>query len=405
MVARIVNGKSIRGVLVYNERKVERAEARLLMAVGFGRDAGDLSFKNKLERFQKLTGQNQRTQTNTLHISLNFSRQDVLDDELLCRLASDYMQAIGFGQQPYLVYRHYDAAHPHIHVATVNIAISGERIETHNIGKNQSEKARKEIEDRYHLIRAEDQQKETDYMLRPAILEKKVYGKQETRAAITAIVREVTGTYRFTSLPELNAVLRQFNVMAYDGQEGSLMRENGGLTYHLLDDQGQKVGVPIKASSIYGSPTLKNLEKKYGRNLEERKPYGLRLKHLLDRAIKLSGDRETLERSLRAQGIRILLRENAQGGLQGVTFVDNATRSVFNGSSLGKEYGVKSFMERIEGMVNDNENLATISIDSRKEDRDKDAVFIFIKGQPGADKDKESRQVKSIKRRGMQPDK
>ncbi len=404
MVARIVSGKSIRGVLVYNERKVERAEASLLMAVGFGRDAGDLSFKSKLDRFQKLTGQNQRTQTNTLHISLNFSRQDVLDDELLCRLASDYMQAIGFGQQPYLVYRHYDAAHPHIHVATVNIAISGERIETHNIGKNQSEKARREIEDRYHLIRAEDQQKETDYMLRPAILEKKVYGKQETRAAITAIVREVTGTYRFTSLPELNAVLRQFNVIACDGQEGSLMRENGGLTFHLLDDQGQKVGVPIKASSIYGSPTLKNLEKKYGRNLEERKPYGLRLKHLLDRAIKQSGDRETLERNLREQGIRILLRENAQGGLQGVTFVDNATRSVFNGSSLGKEYGVKSFMERIEGMVNDNGNLATISIDSRKEDRDK-AVFIFIKGQPGADKDKESRQVKSIKRKGMQPDK
>ncbi|WP_222165876.1 relaxase/mobilization nuclease domain-containing protein [Edaphocola aurantiacus] len=391
-------------MLVYNERKVERAEASLLMAVGFGRDAGDLSFKSKLDRFQKLTGQNQRTQTNTLHISLNFSRQDVLDDELLCRLASDYMQAIGFGQQPYLVYRHYDAAHPHIHVATVNIAISGERIETHNIGKNQSEKARREIEDRYHLIRAEDQQKETDYMLRPAILEKKVYGKQETRAAITAIVREVTGTYRFTSLPELNAVLRQFNVIACDGQEGSLMRENGGLTFHLLDDQGQKVGVPIKASSIYGSPTLKNLEKKYGRNLEERKPYGLRLKHLLDRAIKQSGDRETLERNLREQGIRILLRENAQGGLQGVTFVDNATRSVFNGSSLGKEYGVKSFMERIEGMVNDNGNLATISIDSRKEDRDK-AVFIFIKGQPGADKDKESRQVKSIKRKGMQPDK
>ena len=89
MVARIVSGKSIRGILSYNENKVKSAEAALLLAAGFQRDPGGLSFKNKLERFELLTRQNERTKTNALHITLNFSREDRLDEELLKRIAFD----------------------------------------------------------------------------------------------------------------------------------------------------------------------------------------------------------------------------------------------------------------------------------------------------------------------------
>ena len=229
MVAKIVCGKSIRGILNYNENKLEAAEASLLMAAGFPREPDQLSFKNKLERFEILTRQNKDTRTNTLHIMLNFSRQDQLDDDLLKGIALDYMNLIGFGDQPFLVYQHFDAAHPHLHIATVNIADGGQRIETHNIGKNQSEKARKEIEIQYGLIKAEDQVKETAYMLQPVNLDKVIYGKAPAKAAISAIVREVVDTYKFTSLPEFNAALKQFNIRAYRGAEGTRMYEKGGL--------------------------------------------------------------------------------------------------------------------------------------------------------------------------------
>lgn len=233
------------------------------------------------------------------------------------------------------------------YIATVNIADGGQRLETHNIGKNQSEKARKEIEVSYGLIKAEDQVKETAFMMQPVNLEKVIYGKAETKAAISSIVREVTGTYKFTSLPELNAALRQFNVLAYPGAPGTRMNEKGGLVYCLLDEKGEAAGIPIKASSIYSSPTLKNLEKKYPQNKEARKPYGQRLKHLLDKDIHSSKSREEFEANLRTQGIRILLRENEQGQVYGLTFIDNATRSVFNGSDLGKAYSAKAFLERL----------------------------------------------------------
>ncbi len=347
MVARIITGKSIRGVLSYNENKIANAEAELILAAGFIYEPERLSFKSKLEWFEKLTRQNDMTKTNAVHISLNFSKDDVLDDTLLRGIAFDYMKRIGFGGQPFLVYRHFDAPHPHIHIATVNIADGGERIETHNIGRNQSEKARKEIEIEYGLIKAEDQNKEMAYMLRPVSLEKIEYGKTATKAAISAIVREVTGSYKFTSLPELNAVLRQFNVLADRGAPGTGMYENKGLVYSLLNEQGKKIGVPIKASSIYSSPTIKNLEKKFAPNETARKPYGQRLKHLLDKAISTARNNNELKAQLQLQGIRILLHENVQGNIYGVTFIDNATRVVFNGSDLGKAYSAKAFMERL----------------------------------------------------------
>jgi hypothetical protein len=347
MVAKIVNSKSIRGILNYNENKIANAEAELLLAAGFPRDNEQLSFKNKLERFTLLTQQNQNTKTNAMHIMLNFSNRDTLDNELLKSIAMNYMDKIGFGHQPFLVYRHYDAAHPHIHIATVNIQDGGNRIETHNIGRNQSEKARKEIEEWYGLIKAEDQPKDINYTPQPVVLNKAIYGKSETKAAISSIVRDVTGSYKFTSLPELNAILGQFNIRAYRGSEDSTMYKKGGLVYQILDNNRQPIGIPIKASSIFSSPTIKNLEKKYPVNATSRKPFAQRLRYLLDKAIANSSDLEQLKVELQKQGIRILFRENDAGQVYGVTFIDNATRAVFNGSDLGKNYSAKLFLERL----------------------------------------------------------
>lgn len=345
MVARVESGKSIRGILLYNEKKIENAEAKLLMAAGFPRDSEHLSFKNKLDRFQMLTDQNERTKTNSLHITLNFSRKDTVDDDLLRLIAADYMDKIGFGNQPYLVYRHFDAAHPHIHIATVNIAEGGTRIETHNIGKHQSNKARKELEEKYNLIKAEEQKRESVYRLKPIDLEKVIYGRSETKSAISKTVREVAESYKFTSFEEFNAALSQFNVLAYRGDPGSHMYENSGLTYHLTDENGEKVGVPIKASSIYSSPTLKNIERKYQPNKKERKPYGQRLKHQLEKAIRQSSDIEALRSCLEEQDISVLLYSN-KDTIYGATFIDNATRTVYKGSSLGKEFSASAFLKR-----------------------------------------------------------
>lgn len=332
MVTKIITGKTIGGVIRYNEQKVKNRQAKLVQMGGFA--AKNLTVAAKIQSFENLQKLNKRTKTNAVHISLNFSPKDQVDEFTLQKIAADYLIGIGFGEQPYLLYQHFDAAHPHVHVVTTNISSSGKRIETHNLGKVLSEQTRKEIEKRYHLVKAEEQKKQKVNLLKP--LEKASYGARETKAAISNIVSEVIRTYRFTSLPELNAVLGQFNVGAYRGEADSEMFKNMGLVYSVLDSEGKRTGVPIKASSIYSKPTLANLELQFVRNKESRKPYRNDVREAVLDAMGSSKSTEDLTARLRSKGIRPVFRINAEGRLYGVTYVDNVSRSVFNGSALGK---------------------------------------------------------------------
>ncbi len=122
--------------------------------------ANGLTFYHKLERFEYQNSLNQRAKTNTLHISLNFDAEDKLSKEKLIEIASGYIERIGFSEQPYLVYQHQDAGHAHLHIVTTSIQRDGKRINTFNIGKNESERARKSLELKYNLVRAESKKSE-----------------------------------------------------------------------------------------------------------------------------------------------------------------------------------------------------------------------------------------------------
>ena len=60
--------------------------------------------------------------------------------------------------------------------------------------------------------------------------------------------------------------LQQYNVLADRGSEGSRVHKNHGLFYRILDEKGNTIGVPIKASSFHNKPTLKYLEERFAAN-------------------------------------------------------------------------------------------------------------------------------------------
>lgn len=152
------------------------------------------------------------------------------------------------------MYQHLDSGHPHVHIITTNIQADGKRIELHNLGRNQSEKARKEIEQSFGLVKAEDSKRRQVFEPKPVNVQKVQYGKFETKRAITNVLEAVLNSYKYTSIPELNTVLQQYNVLADRGNENSRIFQNNGLVYPIVDEKGNKVGVPIKASDFYNNP-------------------------------------------------------------------------------------------------------------------------------------------------------
>jgi hypothetical protein len=354
MVAKIISGKSLRGALLYNENKVAKTMAKLIGGNGFHKDLRQLNFNEKLMRLQDLASKNERVKTNTLHISLNFANGEKLDKEKLNAIAKDYMERIGFGKQPYLIYEHLDAGHPHVHIVTTNIQVSGERISLHNLGKTKSEEARKIIEKEYGLIPASKLNKPQGFKLT-----KVEYGKCETKRAITNVVKGIISGYKFTNLPEFNAVLKNYNVVADRGAKESRMYNKNGLVFWALDAKGNKVGVPIKASSIYGSPTLKKLEIFFAKNKELRRPFKSQLQSKIDQVLNLKASQAGFKQALTAKNIEVVFRQNETGKLYGVTFIDHQNRTVFKGSDLGKTYSasaLESYFNKAENIKTENPN-------------------------------------------------
>ncbi|BFM44021.1 conjugal transfer protein MobB [Flavobacterium sp. CFS9] len=347
MVAVIKTSSSIRGILNYNENKVEIGKAECISAVNYPLELEKLSFTSKLNRFLKLAELNTNAKRNTVHISLNFDPSENHSKEKLAEIADTYMEKLGFGRQPYLVYQHFDAGHPHCHIVTNNIQRDGKRIDLHLLGVRKSEPARKEIEEMFGLVKAEGRKQKEHFSFNPIDVGRIQYGKAESKKAINSVLDKVLFDYKYSSLPELNAVLNLYNVHADRGSEESRVFKNNGLLYKILDQNSKPIGVPIKASEFYSRPTLKFLEEKFRVN-ETKKQYGKsHVKNALTQAFfdERITSVERLSQRLKDEAIHTVLRKSSEGKLYGITFIDFKTQTVVNGSSIGKEFSAKGIQE------------------------------------------------------------
>jgi len=359
MVAVVKTGRSIHRVFNYNENKVKEGKAEIIGAGNYPFDPEKTTIIMRLTRLLRQMELRPDVKVNSVHISLNFDpSESILPKDKLMKIAEAYMEKLGFGNQPFLVYQHHDAGHPHLHLVTTNITEDSKRISLHHIGIEKSEPARKEVEKLFGLVEAQGQKNSNTNELRPISFGKVInYGRTESKKALQAVLENVVADYKYTSLAELNAVLRQYNVQADRGTEDSRIYKAGGLVYHILDGNGKPVGVPIKASAFYNKPTLKYLESKYNGNEVKRIPNKGRVKNAIDMA--LLGGKASLQdfvKTMEKQGIHVALRQSDTGLVYGLTYVDHQTKCVFNGSALGKQYSAKAIQERCvakEGVAQD----------------------------------------------------
>jgi hypothetical protein len=364
MVAIIKTSHSIHSILNYNENKIKAGVAECIKAGNYPIELEKLSFTMKLNRFLKLAQLNENAKRNSVHISLNFDPSEKHSKDKLIEIAETYMYKIGFGKQPYLVYQHHDAGHPHLHLVTNNIQRDGKRIDLHLLGIRKSEPARKKIEELFGLVKAEGRNKKETQSLTPIQSGRVVYGKAESRKALQNVLNKVLKEYKYSSLPELNAVLNQYNIHADRGTEDSRVFKNNGLLYKILDAKGNSIGVPIKASSFYSKPTLKFLKEKFKLNQTRSVSDKRRITNAINLALvnKNNISLNDLKMRLEKEGINTVFRISEIGLLYGITYVDHKTKNVFNGSSLGKEYSAKGILERCEPNFNERkENILNVS--------------------------------------------
>jgi len=346
MVVKISSGNSLYGALSYNQTKVDESRAKVIFAANMeDPEDGIYTLPVCLKSFESRLMANQKTEKPVLHISLNPDPKDKLTEEQLSEIAQEYMQKMGYGDQPFIVYKHEDIERHHLHIVSLRVDKEGRKIND-KFEYRRSMDVCRELEEKYGLVPADKKQRPEGLSLK-----KVEYEKGDIKHQIANVIRPIAGSWYFQSLKEYKALLSiyQIGVEEVKGVKSPLGDlEVVGLVYFALNDKGEKVGNPFKSSLLGKSVGIEALEKRFVKSAEVIKNKGLkeRSKKVIANAIQTCKSRPEFEKALKKQDMSVLFRTNDDGRIYGATFIDHEQRCVFNGSRLGKEFSANVFNEK-----------------------------------------------------------
>lgn len=146
MIAKIMKGSDFKGVVYYilNDEKGTQII-----------DADGLFLENNDTIAQGFIGQaqmNPRVTKVVGHIALSFSKEDAprLNNVVMAQIAREYMERMGIKNTQYIIGRHFDKEHPHVHIAFNRIDNNGKTISDRN-DRFRSERICKELTKMYGL--------------------------------------------------------------------------------------------------------------------------------------------------------------------------------------------------------------------------------------------------------------
>ena len=339
MIAKISATENLGGALGYNFKKVEKGEANILLAAElYQSKEGRYTMEDVLADMEALIPKNCRTKKTVFHCSLNPHPDEKLSDEQLVQVAREYMEALGYGKQPYIVFKHNDIAREHIHIVSLRINGEGKKIND-KFEKRRSKKITDTLERKYGLIPSS---KVTDKAMNETPKIDIIRGNIKEQVA--SVARMVLKHYRFCSLGELNAILSAYNLTVEEVKTEFRGKKYDGLVYVPTDDKGNKAGTPIHASDIGRGVGYTAIQNRIQKSKLAVKPLVPAIRDKVLQTMRTSPKtEEELRQRLKEQGLRVVIRRNESGRMYGVTFIDDKEGIALNGSRLGKGYAANVF--------------------------------------------------------------
>ena len=339
MIAKISSTESLGGALGYNFKKVEKGEASILLAAELYQDReGRYTMEDVLADMEALIPEKCRTKKMVFHCSLNPHPDEKLSDETLMQIAKEYMEALGYGKQPYIVFKHNDIAREHIHIVSLRVDSRGRKIND-KFEKRRSKQITDALERKYNLIPSS---KVTDKAMKET--PKIDTTQRNIKEQVANVVRMVLKHYHFCSLGELNAILSAYNLAIEEVKTEFRGRKYDGLVYVPTDDKGGKISTPINASDIGRGVGYTAVQNRMQKSKLAVKPLVPAIRDKVLQTMRTSPrTEEELRQWLEEQGLRVVIRKNESGRIYGITFIDDEVGIALNGSRLGKGYAANIF--------------------------------------------------------------
>ena len=339
MIAKISSTENLGGALGYNFKKMEKGEANILLAAElYQSKEGRYMMEDVLADMEALIPKKCRTEKTVFHCSLNPHPDEKLSDERLTQIAKEYMEALGYGKQPYIVFKHNDIAREHIHIVSLRVDSRGQKIND-KFEKRRSKQITDDLERKYSLIPSS---KVTDREMEEVSKIDTTKGNIKEQVAET--LRSILKHYEFCSLGELNAILSVYNLAVEEVKTEFRGKKYEGLVYVPTDGKGNKVSSPIHASDIGRGVGYTAVQNRIQKSKQGIKPLLPIFRNKVLQAMRISPRTEKdLQSRLEEQGLRVVIRKNEGGRIYGITFIDDKEGIALNGSRLGKGYAANVF--------------------------------------------------------------
>ena len=315
MIAKISSGKNFYGVANYNQKKIKQGQGAILYKQKLGKTAPK-SLQNAFDSFRT-----SRVSKPVFHVSLSFSEKDKskLSNEKMVEITKDYLEKMGYSKQPYIVYRHDDTKHPHVHVLTSRVDISSGKKLPHDHEHRKSKRITDELEVKHDLT----------------ISDKQLITKRE----MVGDLQKIMQSSKPENLKTLNKALSNLASPVRAKSTGK------GIVYYKVGEEGEKQATKSVKSSRFKDVNLdkRSLEKAFSKNRNDRLYVKGSVEKILAKSPKINA--VTFARQLQEKGIETEFRYGKDSVI-GVkyTYDDHS----YKGSSLDRSLSFNQTKKQLE---------------------------------------------------------
>lgn len=335
--------------LVYNRDKVERDVASILGAFNMDGDSPE-DISRTFERYERL---NIRTRNLSFHMNINpLEGQDNMSEAEIVEFARKMMEGLGYGKQPFVIYRHRDIEREHYHVVSVRTDGNGRKLSDYMENKRCNDLL-------WQLSKEFDYKVGNAYRKsRRRSVEKFDPSAGDVNAQIREIYRECL-SYHYTSFEQFKIILRSHGVLLDARSE-----ETTKFYLRGLDDSGRPCTRAMSARTL-GLDLCRLYKDRAQESLTSMRVMSMernRIRRCTRGPLEDSVSQAHFVNMLAKCGISVRLsRDPDTHRIVDADFVDHVTKTAFNISELGADLTLDMLKEADENRWEHDNSFDSVS--------------------------------------------
>lgn len=311
MIVKILSASKSFSGIEYNDKKVEKGKGELMTMKNFPSFINEESSSQEVKDYLQSISKSNKVKKPQFHTVISTKFQEHSKEELT-EIGKEFMEEMGYGEQPYIIVFHNDTDNNHIHLVSTRV----------------DKKSGKKIDDSFERLKSQKAlQKVMD----------KLYPEQKLNETLEKLLN-----YKYSSLNQLKELLERndFKLSKNSDDENRLdILKNGVLQRSLIgnqlsfnnnDDKNRKKQIRAiirKYVGIYSNKAFKVIDDRKQKDLYEKDS---------NAEVKIEWESE-LQKKLRDMfGLDIIFHHKGELAPFGYTVIDNKSKSIFKGSEILK---------------------------------------------------------------------